>query len=547
MKKKVHNPEKEEIIKAGRFNSFLRQVHHRLVKQHWLYSRWGIGLLILLIVLVFSFPSGLGVKAAESRVYPSYCLGGWQNPQNAGGQPSLDQQAPASDFDSANSAVLKDTLADMFCGYFQSETHDNPPTKAVLMFSWNIDATDQIQPIAPDPQPDSIPAPEPAESTPEAPIATPPEPTDLGAPVQAQFAHSEPLQLAATDENPTPAPEIVPEPTPAPEPIQIEPLPVIEPTPEPTPEPITIDPAPAPSIEAPHDSGFLEVEYSFDGLNWKSLGWVTMNNWRSFQPAIPVTSWEQINSLQVVLSARSTFDQQPTVTLDGMWLETQYNPTFVEAIEDLGDQTNEFLSDLVNTTGDSLTELNDALTPGDQEAQVPNDQATEVLPSDEAVAPAPAPIEPPAPSLIAKRHLLFSSAGTAIPTTAILPWYSREDLKVLKLDEKAPQTISQAPAIEASVSGKSMIISGSCTADRYVVLLYKNADDYRQNPGAYAVNIAKPCVGGAFQFDLITIPDTLSVGTYYLMIGAQGAEGPWKPASALVPITIGSKIEEEQQ
>jgi hypothetical protein len=468
---------KTTVIAEGKATGLLHRLRRRLVKQHWLYSRWGVGLLIILIVLVFSFPSGVGIQAAESRVYPTYCLGGWQNPQNAGGQPNLEMQASARDFNSDNSAVLHDVLADMFCGYFQGETHDNPPSRAVLKFSWQIDSDEIIQPtpeITPVPAEilpvtDTPPVDESPARDPDAASDTrnpaPPEELNLGSPVQAQFMRvHDSVQIAAVDETsettpikeiqpepipvpdfigplPLPAVEPVPEPTPTPEPIGIEPVPAPEPTLEVTPEPTVIEPTPPPVVEISQEtSGFLEAQYSFDGLEWHSLGLVNMGNWRSFEPEIPIRSWDDIGKLQVVLSARSTFDRQPTVKLDGMWLETQYNPTFTEAIEDLGEQTNEFLSDLVDTTGDSLTKLNDALTPGEQEAEAL--KALQALdpnqPTEDATSVPREIIAPPAPSLIAKRHLLFTAGGSAIPTSSILPWFTRDDLKALQLDEKTP-------------------------------------------------------------------------------------------------------------
>jgi|GEM_PF-5418353 len=559
MKQKTAKPkQKISLNVAIKINKLLTMMRYRFLRQHWAYSRWGIGLLIVLVIFVFSVPSGLGVRASESRVYPTYCLGGWQYPQNAGGEPNLELQSPGSAFSSDNSAILKDSLADMFCGYFQGEAHDNPPSRAVLKFSWQIDADDTIQP-APSTSPSEV-LPLPEESLPPIDIQldTPADVpagelinTDksVGFPVQAQSVIVDTADSIVPEITPIKivVPDPVPVPVPDPDPISIQPAPQSEPTPE----PIMIEPAPTPMMETPQETdGFLQVQYSFDGLSWKSLGAVTMTNWRSFEPEIPVHSWDQVNTLQVVISAKSTFDQQPTVKLDGLWLETQYNPTFLEAISDLGDQTNDLLAGLVDDAGQSLTELNDALTPGDQQPEAVDGLSPTALksnPDESVIQPAFEPLPPPPPALIAKRHLLFTAGGESLPTSNILPWFTRDDLKVLQLDETKPLTISSAPLIEQSVSGKSMIVSGFCDTAHYVILLYKNPTDYQKNPGAYAVNVAKSCVGGRYQFDLIAIPDTLSVGTYYLLIGAQGLAGPWRPASALVPITVGSKIEEEKQ
>lgn len=114
----------------------------------------------------------------------------------------------------------------------------------------------------------------------------------------------------------------------------------------------------------------------------------------------------------------------------------------------------------------------------------------------------------------------FALTGKNIPT-------EREDKKV---------TTALAPAVDAAAG--TMQISGHCSSDYYVVLLFRHQDDYKNDPRSYVVNRAYPCEGGSFSYAISDLPDGLQDGIYYLMIGEQGKKGPWTPITALTEITI---------
>src|SRR4030042_6172975 len=87
-----------------------------LKKQKQLYISFSlVGGLIFLTALGW-FIYGTFIRAEKASFYPTSCLGGWQNPQNAEGKPDLDEGAPGEDFNSKNSAVLQNAISELYCG-----------------------------------------------------------------------------------------------------------------------------------------------------------------------------------------------------------------------------------------------------------------------------------------------------------------------------------------------------------------------------------------------------------------------------------------------
>lgn len=72
--------------------------------------------------------------------------------------------------------------------------------------------------------------------------------------------------------------------------------------------------------------GFLEILYSVDGATWKHLGYVDRQNWQntSFELEEQNLSWDAISSIQIELKSLQTFDEQPVIYLDSLWLSVSY-------------------------------------------------------------------------------------------------------------------------------------------------------------------------------------------------------------------------------
>ena len=96
-----------------------------------------LGVLVLVLII---FSVAIKGKASIVNFYPETCLGGWENPSNTSGQPSVSSEAQGSDFTRDNSAFLKNRTAQMFCGDFGGEVPaDTIPRKFTVRFSWFVD------------------------------------------------------------------------------------------------------------------------------------------------------------------------------------------------------------------------------------------------------------------------------------------------------------------------------------------------------------------------------------------------------------------------
>ncbi len=118
------------------------------------------------------------------------------------------------------------------------------------------------------------------------------------------------------------------------------------------------------------------------------------------------------------------------------------------------------------------------------------------------------------------------------------------------IDSSQILTISNSPIITLKNVDQSTIIdntndtiervlnvSGSCSSQYYVILLYRNVDDYDRNPSSYILNKAYECVDGRYSYDINDLPKDISPGTYYLLVGGQD-NGPWSPITSLTEIII---------
>jgi hypothetical protein len=360
-------------------------------------------------------------------------LGGWTSSANASGAPELSPLASADEFTADNSAILEDSLSQIFCGQFEGDAPlETTPDTVALNISWVFKTVagppgvTESRPeapveITPEPAPDALPADIEATPAPDggagssgdiAPIdPSADQPSEVAPEAQPEPPVSDPESTPVSEPAPEPAPETTPEPTPAPEPTpEPEPAPVPESQPEPAPaaesspaawlfhlvrlafaqevpvseninaeqpvaeeapaqesilpeetteasgaesetsteagavesgipveepvvsEDVTVDaedaPADAEDITAietdPQQKNLLDVRYSTDGENWKSLGTIGESNWQEVQLAVPITSWEELKVLQISVVSLPVSDIEPVVYLDGMSLTVNY-------------------------------------------------------------------------------------------------------------------------------------------------------------------------------------------------------------------------------
>lgn len=344
-----------------------------------------LGALAVILIIVLTADTFLG-HANSVYWYPQSCLGGWTNSANAAGAPELSPPAPADDFTADNSAILENSLSQIFCAEFSGEIPaDSVPIAATLSISWSFKTVSGPAAVSQSDRPEdgssgeadppeTAPAAETASSTPEAPPTAGPE--SQNAPTVNETP-TEPPRVDEAPPAPEPAPETAPivpaepEPDPAP-PAASEPDPAADAGPaawishfvrqvfaQETPEPQEDAAAPQEIVtdsatgnggseaitgaettagaetassseevaEEPEQRDILEVRYSVDGENWQSLGMIGETNWQNARFPVPLTTWNDIKNLQITILSLPVSDVAPIVYLDGVVLTVDHQPS----------------------------------------------------------------------------------------------------------------------------------------------------------------------------------------------------------------------------
>ncbi|HEY4478104.1 MAG TPA: hypothetical protein VJB09_02415, partial [Candidatus Paceibacterota bacterium] len=256
---------KDEKVLNLRKRLPLIEFHKEAIKDYWrflLLRKEALGRALGFLVLIFILGSFFYTEANVATFYADTCLGGWQNSNNASGKPEVADGG--ADFSDGNSAVLSNSIADIFCSGFKGDTPKEGtavPKKFVLKFSWLVtDSPIVVESTVPSvegilengtpaPTTEETPSVEPAGSE-EGKLEIIEVKNDSDIPELQSDPVTEP-EPNTTDPESTPVPEPVPEATPAP-----EPAPEATPAPEPasTPDPV---PAPEPTPE-PAPQSFLD-------------------------------------------------------------------------------------------------------------------------------------------------------------------------------------------------------------------------------------------------------------------------------------------------
>ena len=531
------------------------------------------------IVLVILFPTQRShslkkAKADSLNAYPTVCLGGWQNPSNAAGQPDI---SPGDNgFSAGNSAVLNQGEgAQIFCGSFQSDDESQAPSSVTLHFSWNVVFAEQASTSVStdtdsatwsgvlDATSTAASSSAAASSTDTSSSST--SPTDVtNQDNSAVSTSTDETQNQSVGSTTTAAPQnatdslqtVAPlnnDPSSSPDTSldgnsqdssdssQIIPSPAVAPAPDQSDsnqtstsflENITRDPMAflIPKTFADSDNsagGFLDVSYSLDGTNWQDLEQVREDNWQNFSVTIPVSSWDDINKLQIQLGPSLSADA-PTIYLDSMWLEIDYSQSLSGILQDGANAALNAMSDLSDAVDSAANALTNLLPSGTTPIQPQNSSDRN------ASSIASAPLPP------VHRHTFQINGGTIAADVSSSPqWLPANDIK-----SYAAQLAAQGGArpTVTPVDQNTFRISGTCSLYYYTVLLFANKTDYEINPAAAVYNVAAPCMSGSFDETLsdADFPPNLAPGTYYLMVANQGKTGPWEPYPAFYPVVIGN-------
>ena len=321
---------------------------------------FGIGIFIVSLSILSAFSIG---HASVVTFHPTTCLGGWEHPENAQGEPSVSADAKIEDFSISNSARLSNTSSSIYCGGFKGEPLDNTkPTNFKLSFSWSVDDGSVLHT---EPQPfDTTTTTTSTETAPVELITTDvPETIDTPAPVDViEVKDTPPTDDAIpTTDVTVPADTTTPvidTPTPDAPPVEnqvqaflytlfstpvfaqdvaddvaipiSEPVvPVVTSTPDQIVATEQQDQAALAERELNSDKittdAFAEVDYTVDGTNWVTLGTINRNAWHNVSFDIPLTAWSTLDTLQVAIKPIQTFDTPAVIYLDAMNMEVAYD------------------------------------------------------------------------------------------------------------------------------------------------------------------------------------------------------------------------------
>ena len=322
---------------------------------------------VLLIVLLFVTIRQFLTRAEVVDFFPSTCLGTWENPQNAQGEPDLFRVGFSSPpLTASNSAVYAGDQSQIFCGGFlppdyepQGEIKNVGITLALQVSGEPLSglATSTLVPTSELPESTSTDSGESTASSSE--IIETPQPPDAEVATSTTsflrhlrafligFALAEETTSTSLDEptTSTSAPEEIAEPETIIAPpivVTLEPLAtssgaasttdeIASPTSSETgseTESETISETVSETVipPPPPDQRFLQVSYSVDGELWVEAGGIDLHNWSNFTFALPITSWDDLEKLQVRIEGIATTvpEPLPVTYLDGMLLEVHY-------------------------------------------------------------------------------------------------------------------------------------------------------------------------------------------------------------------------------
>ena len=250
------------------------------------------------------------------------------------------------------------------------------------------------------------------------------------------------------------------------------------------------------------------MSYSTDGVHWLTAGTVGADNFQNYSVTIPVSSWAELEALQVMVSTLPTLNNKPDIYLESMALNINYNGSLIDDAASA--------AEAVDAAANAAAAAIDTVT---QQPVV-------------ATTPPPTPM-----TWIKKVSFSFDTSNQKVARRD-LPWYPRDFLK-----QATQRPINSGVSFQASSSTSSFAVSGTCAAPDYVVLIYRGPDDYINHPASFLYDAANPCQSdGTFSFDVSTLPLNIPDGTYYLFVGSEGNEGTWIPISPIVPITINSNL-----
>ena len=302
-------------------------------------------LLVAIGVIIIALIAFLHTFVARANIYNLYattCLGGWENTHLATGMPEAFLTDGVPIFIDNNSARLSaETLARIYCGGFTGDILENTiPQKIRVRLSLAIKYPDLSHLITPDPDIDIN-----KEPATETPISDTVPATNIEnieniteeviLPIETETIVPQEtivLQESVSPSNPF---DVMPH-TPETDMPEAQSLPPATITDSPQVEQVEqVETAIESSLlkqneaSVPEDSyGLLEVMYTLDGTEWKSLGFIKAGDPHNKYFEIPIekaSRWEDISKIQIGIHNTPILDSLvPTIYLDAVWLEVEY-------------------------------------------------------------------------------------------------------------------------------------------------------------------------------------------------------------------------------
>jgi len=263
-------------------------------------------------------------------------------------------------------------------------------------------------------------------------------------------------------------------------------------------------------------------------------------------PAETVT--DSPSTADVVQSTDSPLSGVTTTqdTIDAMTLEATLNPEVTSNADVIPIATSTNSDSSASTTLEMTTPQSDASsTPFEVSASAddggtPLDTTQPLNVVDTSIAVSDTPQSLPVQKTEGTKIAIVSAKNDPGPTYTFSLGKKIATQRIEKDQSGREHIVQNAASIDPVIDNASgtMHLSGSCNNIYFVILLFRDPEDYARDPQSFILNKAFPCIGGSFTYDIADLPDSLPNGTYYLLVGAEGDRGPWTPITSLTEITL---------
>jgi hypothetical protein len=134
------NPIPEENVLSLRKKEWVIRIDPKQIKDFLYLHKHTLIFIFTFFTACAFIISTSSTNASVATFYPGTCLGGWQNVENATGEPNVEDPERIESFTKENSAVFENSNEEIFCGDFKGLIpEDSDPKKFTLAFHWSFD------------------------------------------------------------------------------------------------------------------------------------------------------------------------------------------------------------------------------------------------------------------------------------------------------------------------------------------------------------------------------------------------------------------------